>query len=489
MKKIFRNTIQVVIVLSMMILVSTSVYATSDDEYENNLTYYQELCRGIESESVKATCDGYRSFLERRAGNKEAERAEIANRREKIDTDLKSNLSILGEYEGKIKDLETQIKSLEAQIVQNEAQIALIEIQIAQRLEDIKGLEEDIKAYMVKSQSTMRVNGYIEFLMGATDFSDIIRRVEGLNAIKRSNEKMIDAFKEQQLKLQEDRALIENEKFAIELNKKAIESERELAKAYEAEIQYVYAKLSEQKDILDVADAQVQNEITISNDLASQIGDLVLVPKPEPEKPDPEKPVDPGNPDPENPDPENPGPGEGSTDIYHPVPGTSLTATVWQYPWGGWHLGNDLGADIGTPLRAIGNGVIVVAQGGCGNNADGCNGGLGNHISMIFQDGDHSYGALFMHLSSTAVGQLAVVPAGTVIGYTGNSGTSTGPHVHIEIFDMGPGTVVDGLNLWNNGHRTAQFGLGGSSGGNSSLCDYRGSYPCRTNPGRYVYST
>ncbi|WZU01578.1 hypothetical protein MGH68_19655 [Erysipelothrix sp. D19-032] len=170
-------------------------------------------------------------------------------------------------------------------------------------MEDIKGLEEDIKAYMVKSQSTMRVNGYIEFLMGATDFSDIIRRVEGLNAIKRSNEKMIDAFKVQQLKLQEDRALIENEKFAIELNKKAIESERELAKAYEAEIQYVYAKLSEQKDILDVADAQVQSEITISNDLASQIGDLVLVPKPDPEKPDPGKPVDLGDPDPGNPDP------------------------------------------------------------------------------------------------------------------------------------------------------------------------------------------
>jgi murein DD-endopeptidase MepM/ murein hydrolase activator NlpD len=67
--------------------------------------------------------------------------------------------------------------------------------------------------------------------------------------------------------------------------------------------------------------------------------------------------------------------------------------------------------------------------------------GFGRYIVMVHAGG---FISLYGHLSRWALPDGSVVPQGTVIGYEGSTGNSTGPHLHFEI-DLN-GTPVNPFN-------------------------------------------
>ncbi len=86
------------------------------------------------------------------------------------------------------------------------------------------------------------------------------------------------------------------------------------------------------------------------------------------------------------------------------------------------HTGIDYAAPSGTPIYAPADGVIVYK---------GWKGGYGHTVML-----QHSNGAetLYAHMSAYAPGNAgATVRAGSVIGYVGSTGRSTGPHLHYEV--------------------------------------------------------
>jgi murein DD-endopeptidase MepM/ murein hydrolase activator NlpD len=93
--------------------------------------------------------------------------------------------------------------------------------------------------------------------------------------------------------------------------------------------------------------------------------------------------------------------------------------------FGQWrnHTGTDYAAAAGTPVRAVGDGVVIFA---------GRKGGYGNVIDIRHRNGMVSrYG----HMRNFASGMRAGtrVTMGTTIGYVGMTGWATGPHLHFEI--------------------------------------------------------
>ncbi len=86
------------------------------------------------------------------------------------------------------------------------------------------------------------------------------------------------------------------------------------------------------------------------------------------------------------------------------------------------HYGVDFSARVGTPVYATGNGIII-------RRNDKFN-GFGKHIKI-----DHGYGytTVYAHLSEYEVRVGQKVKRGEVIGYIGNSGRSSGPHLHYEV--------------------------------------------------------
>ncbi|HME59262.1 MAG TPA: M23 family metallopeptidase [Terracidiphilus sp.] len=88
---------------------------------------------------------------------------------------------------------------------------------------------------------------------------------------------------------------------------------------------------------------------------------------------------------------------------------------------GAFHEGIDLEAPLGTPVRAAGDGEVTVA---------GMNAGYGREIMI---DHGHDVLTLYGHLSAMAVAVGQHVIRGQVIGFVGQSGRATGPHLHYEV--------------------------------------------------------
>lgn len=102
----------------------------------------------------------------------------------------------------------------------------------------------------------------------------------------------------------------------------------------------------------------------------------------------------------------------------HPVPGAVRTQGIHGYN------GVDLAAAAGTTVRAAAAGEVIVSR------SSGWNGGYGNYVVVKHGNGTQT---LYAHLNSVSVGVGAYVGAGDTIGGVGNTGRSTGAHLHFEV--------------------------------------------------------
>jgi murein DD-endopeptidase MepM/ murein hydrolase activator NlpD len=88
---------------------------------------------------------------------------------------------------------------------------------------------------------------------------------------------------------------------------------------------------------------------------------------------------------------------------------------------GAFHDGIDIGVGYGTPVHVTADGLVVFA---------GIENGYGRTVIV-----DHGHGirTLYAHMSSLAVTVGQRIDRGEVVGYVGDSGRSTGPHLHYEV--------------------------------------------------------
>lgn len=89
--------------------------------------------------------------------------------------------------------------------------------------------------------------------------------------------------------------------------------------------------------------------------------------------------------------------------------------------WGRMHEGIDIMVSTGTPVRASAAGTVIYA------------GWLGGYGLLVVVDHGGGLSTAYAHNSSLASGVGTVVAQGDVISYSGNTGNSTGPHVHFEV--------------------------------------------------------
>ena len=118
---------------------------------------------------------------------------------------------------------------------------------------------------------------------------------------------------------------------------------------------------------------------------------------------------------------ENAAPVEARYITSSPTPhGRPIKGYITQYSHGN-HIALDFGAPVGTPVKATMDGKVVYA----GWNTQG----YGNLV--IIENGP--YRTYYAHLSKIPVRVGQRVQAGEVIAKSGNTGNSTGPHLHYEI--------------------------------------------------------
>ena len=123
-----------------------------------------------------------------------------------------------------------------------------------------------------------------------------------------------------------------------------------------------------------------------------------------------------------------------------PVDGVVTSGVGWRVdPFGtgkmAFHRGIDIAVPVGTPVRATRMGKVVLA---------GKRRGYGVTVIVEHDNGDRT---LYGHNSTVNVNKGDIVESGTVVAYSGNTGRSTGPHVHYEQIPSGRPVIEDAATV------------------------------------------
>ncbi|MDR3215387.1 MAG: peptidoglycan DD-metalloendopeptidase family protein [Bacilli bacterium] len=267
-------------------------------------------------------------------------------------------------------------------------------------------LEKDVVDRLGTMQYYGDQNQMIDIIMSSTNFEDLMTRIDGISLMNKNNIEAIYDLEKTTRDLESSKIMLKGElKTLIDTKQK----QEQLLREFYRKEQALYTKS-------DSGGHATINE-AIRNVDASKIKTTT---------------------------------GNWQLPIAHGI----VTASTWYYVGGGWHPGVDLANKVGTPLLAPGNGIVLAQS----NNG----GGYGNHLVIITKKGDYVYTMLFGHLSQfTSVSQF---DKGDVIAYTGNTGASTGPHVHVEVFRHNTNDIKMVISEYLK-NKDYWFGLGYSNKG------------------------
>lgn len=311
--------------------------------------------------------------------------------------------------------LDEQIKLAESQIDVSNEYIAKLDEEILEAEREIERIQEDINQKikaLKKALYSIYVAGdtsTIDIILGAKDFEDFLDKVDIARSVGQTIKELIDA-------LNSDLEKVENKKKEILETKSEKEKERAALEKSRENLQSLYDESEKLLSELQESEKGVKKEID-QNDAEIKAIDAQIQKYYEEQRRLAEK----------QPSTQT-GPAVKHTGGYTwPVPGYHKITSGFNDSAGRTHVHGAIdiaGAKIyGAQVVAAGAGKVIIA------NAGGRGGGYGSYVVI-----DHGNGksTLYGHMSSVRVKVGQNVSAGQQIGNVGNTGFSTGPHLHFE---------------------------------------------------------
>lgn len=454
---------RVFIVLLVCVLASNLVTVTNAEgetpDYSDT-TYWNKVCLGDDAYDNTAACTAYMQYISTQSESFANQMKEIDAQKEEIASNIEYYGQQISTYQAEADALNSEIATLNGQISVKEQEIATMEEQIAENEAQIDAAEEKVKDRMVAAQETMRLNQFLDILMGAKSFDDFVRIANGLNDITNYDESTMNELADLIEQLDNDKAKLEEEKVALDAAKQEVVDKQNSILAAKYQIQVIQEEFQRQYSDLQ---AQYANMAANIDSIKKTIEDIS----------------------------ENLNDVPAASGWTYPVPAghKNQSAGTWAYAGGSRHLGVDYVGTKGTPVVAAGNGVIINSVNGCGDGwlGNGCVGtggvwGGGNQIYAIYKMSDGLYVVQYSHLlldSPIAVG--TIVTGGQQIAQLGTSGNSTGPHCHVEVYYVASsGTSISQyLSSWNG---DLSFGTKWGAAAMSHICENGDGIPCRVRP-------
>lgn len=465
-----KKGLSILLSLSFILLVFQPIQIIEAVEFnEENESEYLAMCTmGDLSDEQSAVCAQFQSWLSTQSEDKQKAANDL---KAKID-EMKKNLMV---YLEQIQNIDSQIAVLQEEVNQIEEQIAVIEEQIQEKEkeiaekekeieikeEEIAELKDKIRDRMIENQKAVHNNSFLSFLMGASDFSKLSRIIKAIEDITNYDDRLISELNEMINRLN---AIIEELNVAKEdlaAMQEELKTQKEEVEAKKAELMVKKAEVNAAKTLVEQKEAELEAELaTIAADLDNTRAMMKAL-----------------------------------ADALNNIPSTSgftlpisgrwyKSAGTWAYASGGVHLGVDFAANVGTPVLAAGNGVILGSynacptMGGLGNRCGYPGSPMGgNQIYLVTNVDGVTYVIKYCHLQKDSpIAKGTIVNAGDVIAAVGSSGNSSGPHLHLEIIKVGTMSIYEYAESWNGAF---DFGAGWSSANRPCSSYYA---PCRMRP-------
>ena len=354
----------------------------------------------------------------------QAQDEDLTNQLSNIQQQITNEANKKSEAEKTIGTVYEQLHAIQRDLDTATAELKQVQAERIQLDKDITKTEAELKEAQARLQSREKVfykrvrdiyiNGrlsYLDVVVGSKDFSDFANRMEMLKRILQSDMDLINTIKSEReeiaskkAKLEEDRAkVLELEKVAQEkqnvINQKKAERQAVLERAMNDRdtAERAYNELmASSASITAMLQQRAAERAAAAAAAASQGGG---------------------------------GGGatwvQGSGQLAAPVVAPITSDFGWRihpiYGTRRLHAGTDFGVDEGTPVHAADGGVVVEA------------GWVSGYGYTVIIDHGNGMSTLYAHNSEVAVSLGQTVSKGQVVSYSGNTGGSTGPHLHFEV--------------------------------------------------------
>lgn len=422
-------------------------------DYAADEAYYASLCSGLISPKDEnyQICQGYKQYLLNKKYDLEKTQGDLQNKINEVKANIQLLSAQISEFLGRIAELTMNIESLQNQIKKMNENLEVLEVTIQQKEEDIQTKKEYIVARMRSAQYQNTVNPYLDFIMGATNFIDMLNRVSIISQLDKADKNKMDELEKDIQALEENKVEVERQKELIEAQKIDMDRQLEEVETYKNATESLRAEFESQEALLMEQMTQNQSYIDqIAASIPAFTGDIP----------------------------------ESSAGFSMVVSGYKSAGT-WAYPSGSFHAGMDIAGNVGDPIYAPFNAKIVMTHDGedtYNSWGQGLFGG-GNVVIMVGQVNGRTYALELAHMQkgSVMVSPNQVVSQGQQVGRRGSSGYSTGPHTHIELYDCGNMSIEEAYNQLRSGYYFFRVPLN-----YSGSCEARGYTPCRLRPENFI---
>ncbi len=346
-----------------------------------------------------------------------AEYSDIVSKKNDLQTKLNTLLDSQNNFITTLNNLDDLIIEYQDKIdVLRESVSRATELQIEmgadlEKAELAQAAQYEIVKSHIRDEYESGTYTYIDAFFDATDYSDLVNRAEYINAIDAYDEKILQEYIDAKQLLKDKSALVSSLASDQQVLQDAYQQEQDslqmISDAKERQVNSYQANIDEMQAMVDELDRQ-QNEYIAKIEASYQVqyssngnpnattglvytGEQFLWPMP-----------------------------SGHTIVSYYGPRVAPTAGATSY-----HRGIDIDCGMGSEVVAVAAGEVIYT---------GYLGSAGNAVIV-----DHGSGicSCYFHLSSFACQVGDKVTAGQVICYSGNTGVSTGPHLHFAVRENG----------------------------------------------------
>lgn len=347
------------------------------------------------------------SELENKIDKLEKEQKQLEKDLKALAQDKKDEEKYQATLNKQIASMETQIDAIEEQLEVLGKNIALKEKEIETKGADIEENYERMKQRLAAMQLAGD-NSLLEAIFTAESLSDLLTRAKMIQAIAERDQALLNRLSSEKRDIEAAKVEIENDKAQTEAKKKTLDSKKaSLQSAYSKskkhmeDIEKEKADYEKRKKQLDAEEAAAQKELDKLYAENQSTGTL-----------------SPGG-------------------WMFPVPGSRIYISSG-YGWRWNHTQYHTGVDIcmwrnSDGSSAINGKNIVASKAGKVISVVPNYGSKTGYGAYVVIDHGGGYSTLYAHCSLISVKKGDTVKQGQVIGKVGNSGNSTGPHLHFEV--------------------------------------------------------
>ena len=353
----------------------------------------------------------------------QAQDEDLTNQLSNIQQQMTNEANKKSEAEKTIGTVYEQLHAIQIELDTATAELRQVQAERIQLDQDITKTEAELKAAQARLQSREKVfykrvrdiyiNGrlsYLDVVVGSKDFSDFANRMEMLKRILQSDMDLINTIKTEREEIASKKAKLEEDRAKVLELEKVAQEKQNLINQKKAERQAVLERAMNDRDTAERAYNELMaSSASITAMLQQRAAERAAAAAAASQS----------------------GGGGGATwvqgtgQLAAPVNAPITSDFGWRihpiYGTRRLHAGTDFGVDEGTPVHAADGGVVVEA------------GWISGYGYTVIIDHGNGMSTLYAHNSDVAVSPGQTVSKGQVVSYSGNTGGSTGPHLHFEV--------------------------------------------------------